>query len=642
MIIMQLNDLSKSFGADPILKNIKLEIKNNDRIAIVGRNGCGKSTLLKIMAGELTHDEGELIKPRDLTLGYLSQHTDLQSNKTIWKEMVQVFQPLLNIEQKIRSLEQQMEKTAKTTRTEYEQLLHEYDNLQQSFEREGGYDFEANIKAILSGLNFHEKDYHTTINTLSGGQKTRLALGKLLLQKPDLLILDEPTNHLDIDTMSWLESFLQGYSGAVVIVSHDRYFLEQTISIIYEISFHRIKKYVGGYRKFLEQREADYIQQLKAYEQQQEEIKQAEEFVVRNIARASTTKRAQSRRKQLENMEVIDKPLGDESSAKFSFDINRRSGNDVLKVEQVSFEFEKTQPIFSHASFQVNRGDRIALVGPNGVGKTTLLKLIVNMLNPTSGVIEHGTNVQIGYYDQEQDLLTPSNSVLDELWDEHPMVNERDVRTVLGNFLFSGEDVLYPVHSLSGGEKARLSLAKLMMQKANLLILDEPTNHLDIDSKEILEGALANFPGTIIFVSHDRYFINEIADQVIEMNRDGTTVYLGDYDYYVEKKQEEKERALLKETESKESAVKHHEPDNRSHFEDMKKKQREERRTKRRISKVESTIEQLEMTLTKTEDEMAQPEVFQDHERSLELSQKADQLKMEIEEFMEEWTSLHE
>lgn len=546
MILMQLNGLSKSFGAEEILSNIKIEIKDKERIAIVGRNGAGKSTLLKIMAGELSYDEGELIKPKDVTIGYLSQHMALESGKTIWDEMLEVFNPLLEQEKQLRLVEKKMEQVTDFTSEAYNNLLKEYDRLQVDFQTNGGYTYESDIKAVLNGLNFQDYDYDTLITDLSGGQKTRLALGKLLLLKPQLLILDEPTNHLDIDTLSWLEVYLNSYPGAVVIVSHDRYFLDKTVSIVYEISRHKTKKYYGSYSKYLDQKSQEYEQALKAFEKQQTEIKKMEDFIQRNIVRASTTKRAQSRRKQLEKMERIDRPLGDESSASFSFQITKRSGNDVLKIKNLAFRYDgENENLFSNINLDVNRGERIAVVGPNGVGKTTLLKIILGKLKKSSGDIQIGTGVQIGYYDQEQAELSSTKTVLNELWDEYPTINEKDIRTVLGNFLFSGDDVLKPVQALSGGEKARLALAKLMMQKANLLILDEPTNHLDIDSKEVLEAALTDFPGTIIFVSHDRYFINKITDQVAEMNRDGISVYLGDYDYYLEKKAEEAEHKRL-------------------------------------------------------------------------------------------------
>ncbi|MFB1052211.1 ABC-F family ATP-binding cassette domain-containing protein [Paraliobacillus sp. JSM ZJ581] len=640
MILMQINQLSKRYGAELILSNIKLEIKSNDRIAIVGRNGAGKSTLLKIMADVLSYDEGDIHKPKHVTLGYLAQNTGLETNETIWNEMLSVFAELIETEDKLRAMEQQMgNPTLMEDNSRYQQLLHSYDQLQEDFKKNGGYQYEADIKAVLNGLNFKEFDLATPINELSGGQKTRLALGKLLLSKPDVLILDEPTNHLDIETLTWLEVYLNNYHGAVVIVSHDRYFLDKTVNTIYEISRHQSKKYHGNYTKYLVQKAADYEREMKEFEKQQTEIKRMEDFVQRNLARASTTKRAQSRRKQLEKIERMDKPKGDEGSASFSFTINQRSGNDVIKVKELAFHYDDTDdPIFSDLSFQVSRGDRIALVGPNGVGKTTLLKTITGDLHPSNGDIQIGSKVDIGYYDQEQTKLHSTKSVLMELWDDYPMIDEKDIRTTLGNFLFSGDDVLKTVSALSGGEKARLALAKLMMQKANLLILDEPTNHLDLDSKEVLEAALIDFPGTIIFVSHDRYFINEIASEVLEMQPEGSSLYLGDYDYYLEKKQEAFELAQLqvqeKETEEKQAV--------KSSFHQDKARKQEQRKIERRIEEIERKIEKLEAAVENNEALLCKPYIFQDHEKALTLTTENEQVNAQIEQLMVEWEALQE
>src|SRR5690625_245528 len=639
MIIMQLNGLSKAYGAEDILSNIKLEVKSKDRIAIVGRNGSGKSTLLKIMAGELSHDTGEIIRPKGVNTGYLSQHTDLDSDETIWNEMMTCFHHLLKQEKELRHLEEKMGEASSLSSSEYTQLLEEYDRKQQAFERNGGYNYEADIKSVLSCLSFESFDYDTHINTLSGGQKTRLALGKLLLKKPDLLILDEPITLRDIETLSSLGGYLESYPGAIVIVSHDRYFLDKTVSIVYEISRHKMKKYHGTYTKFLEQRAQDYEKELKEYEKQQVEINKMEEFIQRNLVRASTTKRAQSRRRKLEKMERIEKPLGSEGSVSFSFDINRRSGNDVLKLEDLSFQYEDdTDKLFHGLNLHVNRGDRMALIGPNGVGKTTLLKVILGRLDASSGVIQKGTNVQIGYYDQEQADLNSQKTDLDELWDGYPQVNEEDISTVLANLLCSGEDVLKHVSSLSGEEKARKALAKLKMQNANLHILDEPTIHLEIDSKEVLESALADFPGTIIFVSHDRYFINSIADHVVEMERDEITVYLGDYDYYIDKKKEEEEIRSLQETSEIIETV----DEGRLSFEQEKRLQSEKRKIERRINQLEEEIEELELEQAKLEEEMAKPEVYEDHEVALEYTKKTSDIKQKIEQLLEEWTALHD
>ncbi|GAB2552791.1 ABC-F family ATP-binding cassette domain-containing protein [Gracilibacillus alcaliphilus] len=641
MIYLQVNNITKQFGAELILSQIKLEVKQNDRIAIVGRNGAGKSTLLKIIAGQLSYDEGEIHKPKDVSLGYLAQHTGLDSNETIWDEMVQIFQHLQADEQALREMEAEMGNPDMLHNPEaYQKLLSSYDLKQEQFKLAGGYQYEAEVKSVLNGLHFPENMWATSIATLSGGQKTRLALGKLLLTKPDVLILDEPTNHLDIQTLAWLEGYINSYPGAVLIVSHDRYFLDKTINIVYEISRNQSAKYHGNYSNYLRQKAANYERDLKQYEKQQSEVKRMEEFIQKNIVRASTTKRAQSRRKQLEKMDLMDKPAGAEGSAKFSFSVHKRSGNDVLKINDLTFRYQTDEPpLFSDLNLHIERGDSVALVGPNGVGKSTLLKTIIGSLQPESGEIILGANVQIGYYDQEQTQLHTKKTVLNELWDEYPLMNEKDIRTILGNFLFSGDDVLRPVSALSGGEKARLALAKLMMEKANLLLLDEPTNHLDLDSKEVLEAALIDYPGSILFVSHDRYFINKLATHVLEMRPNGTTLYLGDYDYYVAKTQEEKELAELRQAEQEQEQMA---ISNKNDFEKEKEVKREKRKKERRIIEIESEIELLEQEIEEMGQLLSDPEIFQDHEKTTELNNQNNQLQEQLEELMEEWEILHE
>lgn len=641
MIYLQVNGLTKRYGAELILSNIKLEVKEKDRIAIVGRNGAGKSTLLKIIAGELSFDEGEIHKPKDITIGYLAQQMDFDSSETIWDEMLKIFHDLLQQEKKIRTLEKKMgDPDVLKNQQEYDDLLHQYDQLQEAFTQAGGYLYESEIKAVLHGLDFPEEVWDKKVHTLSGGQKTRLSLGKLLLSKPDLLLLDEPTNHLDIHTLTWLEAYLMNYPGAVVIVSHDRYFLDKTVQLVYEISRTKSQKYYGNYSDYLIQKAEKLDREQKQYEKQQSEIKKTEEFIQKNIARASTTKRAQSRRKQLEKLERIDQPISDNASAKFSFTIERKTGNDVLKIENLSFRFkEQNDVLFQNLSLHLQRGDRVALVGPNGVGKSTLLKTIVGQLEPLTGEILLGANVKIGYYEQEQTQLHLDKTVLTELWDEYPLMNEKDIRTILGNFLFSGDDVLRPVSELSGGEKARLALAKLMMEKANFLLLDEPTNHLDLDSKEVLESALMDYPGTILFVSHDRYFINKIATQVFEMQTNQTKLYLGNYDYYLEKKQEEKELIELKEKEQQKKVTV---PTNKTQFELDKEAKKEQRRRKRRMEEIEKEIEQLEQQLEENEHLLYQPEYYEDHEKAQQLLSSNEQIQNKIEVLFEEYTTLED
>ncbi|WP_400245192.1 ABC-F family ATP-binding cassette domain-containing protein [Niallia sp. JL1B1071] len=639
MILLQVNQLSKHFGAELILSNIKLEVQTRDRIALVGRNGAGKSTLLKIIAGQLSYDSGEIIKPKNVEIGYLAQNTGLESSLSIWDEMLTVFHALQVKEKHLRKLEQQMSDPNTIENPDaFERILKEYDHLQFEFKESGGYQYEADIRSVLHGLNFNTFDYSTKISTLSGGQKTRLALAKLLLTTPDILILDEPTNHLDIETLSWLEQYLQGYKGAVLIVSHDRYFLDKVVTQVYEISRHHIQKFIGNYSGYLEQKAANYEREMKLFEKQQDEIAKLETFIQKNLARASTTKRAQSRRKTLDKMERMDRPDGNEKSASFGFEITKQTGNDVLKINDLSIGY-KDSTVSEHISFQINRGDSVALVGPNGVGKSTLLKTIIDKLPKHAGSIVLGSNVMIGYYDQEQAELTSNKRVLNELWDDFPLTPEKDIRTVLGNFLFSGDDVLKIVNSLSGGEKARLALSKLMMEKPNVLILDEPTNHLDLDSKEVLENALIDYPGTILFVSHDRYFINRIATKVIELDKDGSTEFLGDYDYYVEKKLEQAEIQALEAN----GAVKQAQntgTEEKSSYQMSKEAQKLERQRLRRIEEIETTIEELETKVSEQEALLCEPEIFQDHEKVLELNKNLEQLKDHMERLMDEWTEL--
>ncbi|MBP3040180.1 ABC-F family ATP-binding cassette domain-containing protein [Bacillaceae bacterium Marseille-Q3522] len=640
MILLQVTQLGKNFGADVILSNIKMEIQTNDRVALVGRNGAGKSTFLKILAGQIAYDSGDIIQPKNISIGYLAQNTGLESERSIWDEMLSIFEPLLNLEAKLRSLEQQMANPKIfNDQAFYEKILKEYDLSQLQFKDQGGYQYEADIRSVLHGLNFQSFDYSTPISSLSGGQKTRLALGKLLLAKPDLLILDEPTNHLDIETLSWLEQYLQGYSGAILIVSHDRYFLDKVVSQVYELSHRQLKKFQGNYSAFLKQKAENYERDVKLYEKQQDEIAKLTDFVQRNLARASTTKRAQSRRKQLERMELLERPAGEEKSTAFSFQVDRQSGNDVLTIRDLAVGYEKA-PVSKSISFQVSRGDSIALIGPNGVGKSTLLKTIIKKLPAITGEIRYGANVTIGYYDQEQSELTSNKRVLNELWDDYPLKNEKEIRTILGNFLFSGDDVLKTVSALSGGEKARLALAKLMMEKANLLILDEPTNHLDLDSKEILENALINYPGTILFVSHDRYFINRIASKVVELNKSGTTEYLGDYDYFLEKKQEQIELEALAKKDKTES-IKNNQPEKNDYYLDKELKKQERQRL-RKIEQLEKKIAELEKNIAENEKLLCEPDIFQDHEKVNKLHKETENLKLELEEQLDEWTDLSE
>ncbi|EIN7680311.1 ABC-F type ribosomal protection protein [Listeria monocytogenes] len=645
MILLQVQQISKFFGAEVILDNIKLEVKTGDRIALVGRNGAGKSTLLKIIAGKMSYDGGTISKPKSVEIGYLAQNTGLESSKTIWDEMLSVFDSLRKMEADLRKMELRLgEPELYNDPEKYQALMTDYDTLQHTFKEIGGYTYEAEIRSVLNGLRFYPEDYEVEIASLSGGQKTRLALAKLLLAKQDILVLDEPTNHLDIETLAWLETYLQNYHGSLLIVSHDRYFLDKVVNQVYEISRTKIDHYKGNYSSFVSQKQAKLEQMWKEFDKQQKQIAKLEDFVARNIVRASTTKRAQSRRKQLEKMDVLGRPQGDEKAAHFGFQFEKQTGKDVLMVDQLSIGYAKDKRIASNLTFEMKRQDSLALVGPNGIGKSTLLKTLIRDIPALSGEFHFGAGVKIGYYDQEQAKLTSNKTVLMELWDDYPELNEVNVRTTLGNFLFSDDDVLKNVQSLSGGEKARLALAKLTLLEANVLILDEPTNHLDIESKEVLEAALIDFEGTILFVSHDRYFINRIASKIVELAPEKATVFLGDYDYYQEKLAEAKELARLdaEDRRKKGEQVEETASVRKLNYQEEKEQQKLLRQRKRKLEEVEKSMEATDEKIAELEHQLTNPEVFQDHEKALEITQELDAVKATGEKLMEEWETLSE
>ncbi|EAD3612338.1 TPA_asm: ABC-F type ribosomal protection protein [Listeria monocytogenes] len=645
MILLQVQQISKFFGAEVILDNIKLEVKTGDRIALVGRNGAGKSTLLKIIAGKMSYDGGTISKPKSVEIGYLAQNTGLESSKTIWDEMLSVFDSLRKMEADLRKMELRLgEPELYNDPEKYQALMTDYDTLQHTFKESGGYTYEAEIRSVLNGLRFYPEDYEVEIASLSGGQKTRLALAKLLLAKQDILILDEPTNHLDIETLAWLETYLQNYHGSLLIVSHDRYFLDKVVNQVYEISRTKIDYYKGNYSSFVNQKQAKLEQMWKEFDKQQKQIAKLEDFVARNIVRASTTKRAQSRRKQLEKMDVLGRPQGDEKAAHFGFQFEKQTGKDVLMVDQLSIGYAKDKRIASNLTFEMKRQDSLALVGPNGIGKSTLLKTLIRDIPALSGEFHFGAGVKIGYYDQEQAKLTSNKTVLMELWDDYPELNEVNVRTTLGNFLFSDDDVLKNVQSLSGGEKARLALAKLTLLEANVLILDEPTNHLDIESKEVLEAALIDFEGTILFVSHDRYFINRIASKIVELAPEKATVFLGDYDYYQEKLAEEKELARLdaEDRRKKGEQVEATASVRKLNYQEEKEQQKLLRQRKRKLEEIEKSMEETDEKIAELELQLTNPEVFQDHEKALEITQELDAVKADGEKLMEEWEQISE
>jgi ATP-binding cassette subfamily F protein 3 len=651
-MLLQVTDITKSYGVTTVLSNISLQIEARERVGLVGVNGAGKSTLLQIIAGEIPYDAGNIVKAKETKIGYLKQNSGLQSEESIWNEMLKVFSHLLETEKELRKLEAEMaDPELIRNEKKYEATMQRYATLSDSFRTQGGYEIEAKIRGVLHGMGFGDMPPDTAIHTLSGGQKTRLALAKILLEEPDLLMLDEPTNHLDIQTLTWLEGYLRSYPGAILVVSHDRYFLDALVDTIYEIERTASRRYTGNYTKYVETKQAEYESLSKQYEKQQDEIARMEEFIQRNIARASTTKRAQSRRKALEKMERIDKPLGELKRAHFAFEIEQTSGKEVLQVNDLSIGYGQNEPLLRGISFQLRRGDTAALIGPNGIGKSTLLKTLIGQHQPSSGTYQWGANVKIGYYDQEQKGLNPDNTILDEVWNAFPHLEEARIRTVLGNFLFSGEDVFKKIGSLSGGEKARVSLAKLMLEKANVLILDEPTNHLDLYSKEVLESALIDYEGTLLFISHDRYFLNKMAEQMLELSADHVTVYLGNYDDYIEKKQEleEMERLSLEQEAAKKTANVARETGSKpaaaekgkAHdYEADKQAKREERSRQRKIEQLEQDIARLEAEIAAIEEELAQPDVYNNYVLVQEKTAQLEERKTTLGKCYEQWEAL--
>ena len=631
MIILQANKLERSFAGEVLFDNINLQVDERDRIALVGKNGAGKSTLLKILVGEEEPTSGEINKKKDISLSYLAQDSRFESENTIYDEMLHVFDDLRRTETQLRQMELEMgEKSGE----DLDKLMADYDRLSENFRQAGGFTYEADIRLILNGFKFDESMWQMKIAELSGGQNTRLALAKMLLEKPNLLVLDEPTNHLDIETIAWLENYLVNYSGALIIVSHDRYYLDKVATVTLDLTKHSLDRYVGNYSRFVELKEQKLATEAKNYEKQQKEIAALEDFVNRNLVRASTTKRAQSRRKQLEKMERLDKPEAGKKSANMTFQTEKTSGNVVLTVENAAIGYDGeilSEPI----NLDLRKMNAVAIVGPNGIGKSTFIKSIVDQIPFIKGERRFGANVDVGYYDQTQSKLTPSNTVLDELWNDFKLTPEVEIRNRLGAFLFSGDDVKKSVGMLSGGEKARLLLAKLSMENNNFLILDEPTNHLDIDSKEVLENALIDFDGTLLFVSHDRYFINRVATHVLELSESGSTLYLGDYDYYVDKKAEvevSQAEELLTSNQAKEAS-------SVNDYQAQKESQKEVRKLMRQIESLEAEIEELETQSQAISEQMLETN---DAEKLMELQTELDKINHRQEEAMLEWEELSE
>ncbi|BEH90103.1 MAG: ABC-F family ATP-binding cassette domain-containing protein [Turicibacter sp.] len=634
MILLQTSKLTKLYSGTPILENVQFEVKKGERIAVVGRNGAGKSTLLKMIADEIDYDSGEIHKPQSVILGYFAQSSHINSNDTIYNEMLKVFQKTIMLKGQLEALSLKMAEEDPTSEN-YLKIIDQYQQLNHQFELMSGYTYESEINNILNRFKFNEIGFDQKISNLSGGQKTRLALAKLLLQKPDLLILDEPTNHLDIDTIEWLEGYLKKYPGAVVIVSHDRYFLDQIATTVYEIEYRKCTKYKGNYSDYMDQKAISYAALMKQYEKQQKEISKMEDFISRNIVRASTTKRAQSRRKLLDKMERIEMPKLNDKSIGITFEIDRRSGNDVLKVENVAVGYDDNKPISDHLDFHINRLERVALIGPNGIGKSTILKTIAGDLPPLEGDIFYGKSLDMGYFDQEQANLTSNNTVLNEVWNVFPNRLEKDIRTLLGNFLFTGDDVFKTVHQLSGGEKVRLTLCKLMLQRNNFLLLDEPTNHLDIDSKEMLELSLEDYEGTLFFISHDRYFIDKIATRILEVTPHGVVSYLGNYSDYIEKK-----RLINEQMASQQNEMANSSTNSITDYQKQKEQRRLEQQRKRQLEDIENKINAYEEELAYKKAELFQEEVYLDSQKSALVQSRIEELEELLLEAMDTWESL--
>ncbi|MCD8790133.1 ABC-F family ATP-binding cassette domain-containing protein [Mammaliicoccus sciuri] len=635
MILLQINKLEKSYDGEVIFSDVDFEVKTGERIAIVGRNGAGKTTLMKIIAGVESYDEGNISKGKQVTMGYLTQQMTLDSNDTVMNEMKKPFKDVINIEDKMKTLTDWLSIHADEYDQDlYKEKLSQYEALSNQYELMDGYNYESKIKTVLTGLDFKESDFDRQIQSFSGGQKTRLSMAQMLLSEPDLLLLDEPTNHLDMETTEWLENYLTHFKGAIVIISHDRYFLDKIVNQVYDVALGSVKKYVGNYSKFLKERDAHYEKVMAEYERQQSEIKKLETFVEKNITRASTSGMAKSRRKVLERMERIEMPRLDAKSAQINFEITRATGEDVLKVQNLDIGYSNS--ITPTINLEVKRHDRIAIIGPNGIGKSTLIKTIAQKIPALGGNIVYGSNIQIGYYDQKQAEFTSNMTILDYVWNQYAHMPEKDIRTILGRFLFTQEEVKKVINDLSGGEKARLQLALLMLEKNNVLILDEPTNHLDIDSKEMLEQALQNFEGTLLFVSHDRYFINELANNIFHITQNGNELFRGDYQYYLEKLEQREAISRYEQEDIKSTET----PKDDQYYANQKQLKKEKRKLERQLEEIENNISTYEEQISDYEHQLTLPEIFNDIEKSNEINNLRVEAERLLEENMEKWEKL--
>lgn len=620
--------MEQRFGAAPIFSKVNFSIENNARIGLVGPNGAGKTTLLKIMTGRQEASQGEFTVNKGIELGYIAQEHDFDEEKSIWEEMLTVFQPLIDQGQQLEKLQY-----AIADHPEDEDLLRRLDQAQYNFEQAGGYTYQAEIKSMLNGFNFPEATWNKQIASLSGGEKTRLSFVKLLLKKPPLLLLDEPTNYLDLDTLDWLEAFLKNYPGAILTVSHDQYFLDHLATQIFELQHGELTVFKGNYSQYLAQRELRDQQQEAAYEKQQEEIKREEEFIQKNIVRASTTKQAQSRRKALEKMELVDPPKH-KSKVRIKFDSARPSGKEVLILKDLAVGYpDKT--MLKDISFQINKGDRVAIIGQNGIGKSTLLKTVMKQLPVKSGAIKYGASLDIGYYDQELQGIDYSKTVIDTIWDRHKDMNEKDIRSILASFLFTAKDIDKQVSQLSGGQRARLTLTVLSMEHNNFLLMDEPTNHLDLDAKEVLEKALADYDGTLLFVSHDRYFINELANKIVVAKDGQAKIYEGNYTYYLNEKA--KEEAAAQETAAQEAPVVKAVSESKFSYQEQKKRDSEKRKLERQVAQAEKDLEEMEAKEQEIQEAMADPAIAADFSKLGPLQEDLTAVQEKISQVSQAW-----
>ena len=636
MIVLSCNNLNKSFGIDSILENVSFTVNENDKIGIIGVNGTGKTTLFKVISGIYGYDSGDIYTSKDCEIGYLEQNTNFHSENTIFEEVLEVFNNLIEMEKYLRNLEHQIAKeSSNTNSTKLEKLMNEYSHKLELFSDMNGYGYKSEAKGVLKGLGFSDEDMDKPISILSGGEKTRVLLGKLLLKKPTLLLLDEPTNHLDSEAIEWLEVFLKQYKGTVILISHDRYFLDQVVNRIFEIHNKKLKSYNGNYSKFIELSAAEKEIEQKKYEDQQKDIKKQEESIERLKAygREKHLKRARSKEKALDKVDVLDKPEAYRKKAKIEFNPTVTSGNDVLQIRNVSMGYGE-RILFKDLNLDIYRGEKVALIGANGIGKSTLFKIIMNELVPLSGEIKFGTNVNVSYFHQEQKTLNLNNTIIDEIWDNNPNLTQTSIRNMLGSFLFEGEEVFKQISTLSGGERARIAILKLILSNANFLLLDEPTNHLDIDSKEVLEQALFGYTGTIFTISHDRYFLNTVVDKVLVLDENGITEYLGNYDYYIEKKKQVQDLSQLEEKEEK----------TKTQIKDERRKEREQRELekKNRVKRqnIEKEIEETELKIEELDILLCQEEVYSNPERSKEVSQEKILLEDKLSNLYDEWENL--